>query len=106
MPTRSASGTWQASRGQAGTSRVWFGCWHCLINRSLDEGGRRRVVEMTWEIIYADGRVTEFESNLMWRAAELLGISSRERTELRQRVAAWTAVSMCQPQPALADTRE
>jgi uncharacterized tellurite resistance protein B-like protein len=59
-----------------------------LINRSLDEEGRRRVVEMMWEIIYADGRVTEFESNLIWRAADLLGISSRERIELGQRVAA------------------
>jgi len=58
-----------------------------LINRSLDEGGRRRVVEMMWEIIYADGRVTDFESNLMWRAADLLSISSRERIELGQRVA-------------------
>jgi uncharacterized tellurite resistance protein B-like protein len=55
-----------------------------LINRSLDEDGRRRIVEMMWEIIYADGRVTEFESNLMWRAADLLGISSRERIELGQ----------------------
>ena len=58
-----------------------------LINRSLDEDGRRRIVEMMWEIIYADGRVTEFESNLIWRAADLLGISSRERIELGQRVA-------------------
>jgi uncharacterized tellurite resistance protein B-like protein len=58
-----------------------------LINRSLDEEGRRRMVEMMWEIIYADGRVTEFESNLIWRAADLLGISSRERIELGQRVA-------------------
>jgi uncharacterized tellurite resistance protein B-like protein len=58
-----------------------------LINRSLDEAGRRRVVEMMWEIIYADGRVTEFESNPMWRAADLLGISARERIELGQQVA-------------------
>jgi uncharacterized tellurite resistance protein B-like protein len=58
-----------------------------LINRSLDEAGRRRVVEMMWEIAYADGRVTEFEDNLLWRAADLLGISSRERIELRQQVA-------------------
>jgi len=57
-----------------------------LINRSLDEEGRRRVIEMMWEIIYADGRVTEFESNLIWRAADLLGISSRERIEIGQRV--------------------
>jgi len=58
-----------------------------LINRSLDEAGRRRVVEMMWEIVFADGRVSEFEDNLLWRAADLLGISSRERIELRQQVA-------------------
>src|SRR6266853_788522 len=58
-----------------------------LINRALDEDGRRRVLEMMWEIVYADGRVTEFESNLIWRAADLPGISSRERIELGRRVA-------------------
>jgi uncharacterized tellurite resistance protein B-like protein len=59
-----------------------------LINRTLDEAGRRRVVEMMWEIVFADGRVSEFEDNLLWRAADLLGVSSRERIELRQLVAA------------------
>jgi uncharacterized tellurite resistance protein B-like protein len=59
-----------------------------LINRSLDEEGRRRVVEMMWELIYADGRVTEFEENVVWRASDLLGVSSRERIEIRHRVAA------------------
>jgi uncharacterized tellurite resistance protein B-like protein len=59
-----------------------------LLNRSLNEAGRRQIVEMMWEIIYADGRVTEFESNLIWRAADLLGVSSRERIELGHRVAA------------------
>ena len=58
-----------------------------LINRSLNEDGRRRVVEMMWEIAYADGHVTEFENNLIWRAADLLGISSRERIELGRHVA-------------------
>jgi len=58
-----------------------------VINRSLDEEGRRRVVEMMWEIVYADGGAGAFESNLIWRAADLLGISSRERIELGQRVA-------------------
>jgi len=42
---------------------------------------------MMWEIVLADGRVTEFEDNLMWRAADLLGVSSRDRIALRQRVA-------------------
>jgi uncharacterized tellurite resistance protein B-like protein len=58
-----------------------------LINRALDEEGRLGIVEMMWEIVFADGRVNEFEDNLMWRAADLLGVSSRDRIELRRRVA-------------------
>ena len=58
-----------------------------LLNRSLDEEGRRRVVEMMWEIAYADGKVDEFEDNLIWRVADLLGVSSRERISLREQVA-------------------
>jgi uncharacterized tellurite resistance protein B-like protein len=57
------------------------------INRSLDDEGRRRIVEMMWEIIYADGRLNEFEDNLVWRAADLLNVPSRDRVEIRQRVA-------------------
>ena len=57
------------------------------LNRSLDEAGRLGIVEMMWEIVLADGRVTEFEDNLMWRSADLLGVSSRDRIALRQRVA-------------------
>jgi uncharacterized tellurite resistance protein B-like protein len=57
------------------------------LNRSLDEEGRARVIEMMWEIVYADGVVSEFENNLIWRAADLLGISGRERIALRERVA-------------------
>ena len=42
-----------------------------LLNRSLDEEGRSRMVEMMWQMIYADGRVTEFEENIIWRASDL-----------------------------------
>ena len=62
-----------------------------LINRALDEEGRRRMVEMMWEIVFADGEVDEFEDNIVWRAADLLGISSRDRIELRREVASRTA---------------
>jgi uncharacterized tellurite resistance protein B-like protein len=34
----------------------------------------------------ADGVVDEFESNLVWRAAELLGVSTRDRVVLRKAV--------------------
>jgi uncharacterized tellurite resistance protein B-like protein len=58
-----------------------------LLNRKLDDEGRRRIVEMMWEIVYADHRAGEFEENLLWRVADLLNVPSRDRIELRQRVA-------------------
>ncbi len=58
-----------------------------VIMRSVDEEGRKRIVEMMWELVYADGNVSEFEDNVMWRAADLLGVSSRDRIQLKHRIA-------------------
>ena len=64
-----------------------------LINRTLDEKGRLGIVEMMWEVVFADGRMNEFEDNLMWRVADLLGVSSRDRIALRRQVANEKAAS-------------
>lgn len=56
------------------------------LNRALDEPARAKIIEMMWEIVYADGQRDELEDNLIWRAADLLGVSTRERVELRRRV--------------------
>ena len=45
-----------------------------------------RIVEMMWELVFADGKVSEFEDNVVWRAADLLGVSSRDRIDLKHRV--------------------
>src|SRR6266576_4557264 len=58
-----------------------------VIMRSVDEVGRLRIVEMMWELVYADGQVSEFEDNVVWRAADLLGVSTRDRIDLKHRVA-------------------
>ena len=58
-----------------------------VIMRAVDEQSRARIIEMMWELVYADGRVSEFEDNVVWRAADLLGISQRDRINLRRRVA-------------------
>ena len=58
------------------------------INRALDEDGRKRIVRMMGEMVYADGRLNEFEDNVVWRASDLLGISQRDRVEMRREVAA------------------
>uniref|UniRef100_Q07VL8 Co-chaperone DjlA N-terminal domain-containing protein n=1 Tax=Rhodopseudomonas palustris (strain BisA53) TaxID=316055 RepID=Q07VL8_RHOP5 len=58
-----------------------------VIMRSVNEEGRLRIVEMMWELVYADNNVTEFEENVLWRAADLLAISARDRINLKLRVA-------------------
>jgi uncharacterized tellurite resistance protein B-like protein len=57
-----------------------------VLCRGLDQEGRQRIVEMLWEIVLADGVLHEFESNLVWRASELLGISTHDRVRLRKLV--------------------
>jgi uncharacterized tellurite resistance protein B-like protein len=58
-----------------------------VIMRSVNEEGRLRIVEMMWELVYADGQVSEFEDNVVWRAADLLAVSSRDRIDLKHRIA-------------------
>jgi uncharacterized tellurite resistance protein B-like protein len=62
-----------------------------VLNRTLDDEERRRVVEMMWEVVYADGRVDELEDNVVWRAADLLHVPSRDRIALKHAVAGSTA---------------
>jgi uncharacterized tellurite resistance protein B-like protein len=57
-----------------------------VLTRHLDRPGRLQIVEMLWEIVIADGVIHEFEANLVWRAAELLGVTSRDRIRLRKTV--------------------
>ena len=57
------------------------------IMRAVDEKGRARIVEMMWELVYADDRISEFEESVVWRSADLLGVSSTERIALKNRVA-------------------
>jgi uncharacterized tellurite resistance protein B-like protein len=64
-----------------------------VIMRSVNEEGRLRIIEMMWELVYADGQVSEFEDNVVWRAADLLGVSSRDRIELKHRVAERQSIS-------------
>ena len=61
------------------------------LREVLDDEGRYQTVRMMWEIVYADGKPNEFEANTIWRAADLLGVSSRQRVGLRQLVLAGKA---------------
>ncbi len=56
------------------------------LKRELDEEGRIGIIEMMWELVFADGVIHEFEDNLVWRVSELLGVSRRDRIRMRQHV--------------------
>ena len=55
-----------------------------VLKRRLEAVDRERIVEMMWKLVFADGRVHEFEDNLVWRVAELLGVPSQARIRLKQ----------------------
>ena len=56
------------------------------LMRNLDKDQRLNLIELLWELVYSDGYRHELEDNVVWRISELLGIDSRERVNLRQRV--------------------
>jgi uncharacterized tellurite resistance protein B-like protein len=58
------------------------------IKDAFDEDGRGRVVQMMWDTAYVEGGLNGFEANVIWRAADLLGVSTRQRVEMRQQAAA------------------
>ncbi|MCF6198877.1 MAG: TerB family tellurite resistance protein, partial [Hyphomicrobiaceae bacterium] len=58
------------------------------LARTLELDQRLEIIEMLWEIAYADGILHEFEQNLIWRVAELMHVETRERVRLRQKVQA------------------
>ena len=54
---------------------------------SLDNGEKLEIIRMMWQVVFADKRNHELEDNMVWRIAELIGVSSRDRTVLRSQMA-------------------
>jgi uncharacterized tellurite resistance protein B-like protein len=57
-----------------------------VLKRQMSQDERVRVVEDLWDIVFADGKSHEFEENLVWRAAELLGVGREERIARKRAV--------------------
>src|SRR5690606_19997665 len=49
------------------------------LKRQLTEEQRVGLIGLLWEIVYADGNRSEMEDHAIWRIADLLGVSGRER---------------------------
>lgn len=53
----------------------------------LPEEERIEIIRMMWQVVFADDKNHELEDNMVWRIAELIGVSARQRTILRNQMA-------------------
>ena len=53
---------------------------------SLEDKDRIEIVRMMWQVVFADKKNHELEDNMVWRIAELIGVSARDRTILRNQI--------------------
>lgn len=56
------------------------------LKDAFDHDERIGMVEMLWQVVYADGTLHDHEANLLRRVAALLYVSDRESGEARKRV--------------------
>ena len=54
------------------------------VNRALDEKQKVEFIGMLWQIVHADHDRNELEDHLIWRIAELIGVSGRDRVMQRR----------------------
>jgi uncharacterized tellurite resistance protein B-like protein len=61
------------------------------VKEGFDADGRIDLIEMLWDIAYADGHVDDYEANLISRVAGLLYVSDVDRGAARKRAQARSA---------------
>ena len=54
---------------------------------SLDSSEKLGIIRMMWQVVFADQKNHGLEDNMVWRIAELIGVSARDRTTLRTQMA-------------------
>ena len=74
-----------AGRREADRSVELYGFTR-IINERLSFRQRLELIEMMWEVAYADGVLDEYEDSLLRRVAGLIYVSDRDRGIARQRV--------------------
>ncbi|MBR0554151.1 TerB family tellurite resistance protein [Ciceribacter sp. L1K23] len=58
------------------------------LKRHLDDSQRLQLVRALWDLVYSDGERSEIEDHVVWRIADLLGVSDHDRVRERLSAAA------------------
>jgi uncharacterized tellurite resistance protein B-like protein len=59
-----------------------------LLNEHYDHAMKRRIVEMMWQLVYADGEKDHYEEHLLRQVADLLYVSHSEFIQARHKAEA------------------
>ncbi len=59
-----------------------------LLNEHYDHAMKRRIVEMMWQLVYADGEKDHYEEHLIRQVADLLYVSHSEFIQARHKAEA------------------
>jgi len=62
------------------------------VKDAMPHEERVELIEMLWEVAYADGRIDDFEANLLRRIGGLIYVSDRERGQAQKRVLSRLAI--------------
>jgi uncharacterized tellurite resistance protein B-like protein len=82
-----------AEAEQAASASVEWHGFTRAIKEGFDHAERVQLIEMLWEVAYADGELHDYEASLLRRVAGLLYVSDRESGEARKRVLARLGLS-------------
>jgi uncharacterized tellurite resistance protein B-like protein len=77
-----------AEAEQAAAASVQWQGFTSAIKDGFEHAERVQLIEMLWEVAYADGQLHDYEASLLRRIAGLLYVGDRESGEARKRVLA------------------
>jgi len=77
-----------AEAEKAAAESVEFQGFTRAIKEGFDHAERVQLIEMLWEVVYADGTLHDYEASLLRRVTGLLYVSDRESGDARKRVLA------------------
>lgn len=87
LDEQAAAGLIERASHRVGASVEMYGLTRDIKN-ALDHAERIDLMEMLWQVAYADGVLHEYEANLMRRLAGLLYVTDQESGEARKRAQA------------------
>lgn len=73
---------------EAGQEAVDYYRFTSDLKRHLEPEVCVEFVGILWDLVHADGERSELEDHIIWRIADLLGVSARDRVLQRQQAAA------------------